>query len=81
MWILLVPNIFSCNLLVAQESYELNEIEINRVNNFNEEEDLDFPTNPFELVDRIRRSNSMNDATNPSDALDEAIKSFDMIRE
>ena len=25
----------------------------------------------------IRRQNSMNDATNPSDAIDDALKSFD----
>ena len=35
-----------------------------------------FPTNPFELVEMIRRQNSMNDATNPSDAIDDALKSF-----
>ncbi len=35
------------------------------------------PTNPFEIVEMIRRSNSMNDATNPSDAIDDALKSFD----
>jgi len=34
------------------------------------------PTNPFELVEMIRRFNSMNDATNPSDAIDDALKSF-----
>ena len=34
------------------------------------------PTNPFELVEMIRRYNSMNDATNPSDAIDDALKSF-----
>tara|TARA_B100000212_G_C26994521_1_gene372205 strand:+ start:162 stop:389 length:228 start_codon:yes stop_codon:yes gene_type:complete len=67
--------------LFAQESYKLNELEINRSMNLDEEDNLGFPTNPFEIVDRIRRSNSMNDATNPSDAIDEAIKSFDMIEE
>ena len=41
----------------------------------------DLPTNPFEIVEMIRRSNSMNDATNPSDAVDEALKSFDMIKD
>ena len=39
----------------------------------------DLPTNPFEIVEMIRRSNSLNDATNPSDAIDEALKSFNMI--
>ena len=34
------------------------------------------PTNPFEIMEMIRRHNSLNDATNPSDALDEALKSF-----
>ena len=34
------------------------------------------PTNPFELVEMIRRNNSMNDATDPSDAIDDALKSF-----
>ena len=66
---------------IAQESYELNEMEINRTINLEDEDNLDFPTNPFEIVDRIRRANSMNDATKPSDAIDDAIKSFDMINE
>ena len=34
------------------------------------------PTNPFEIVEMIRRYNSLNDATNPSDAIDEALNSF-----
>ena len=34
------------------------------------------PTNPFELVEMIRRQNSMNNATNPSDAIDNALESF-----
>ena len=37
------------------------------------------PTNPFELVEMIRRQNSMNDATNPSDAIDDALKSFNSL--
>ena len=39
------------------------------------------PTNPFELVEMIRRNNSMNDATNPSDAIDDALKSFNNLEE
>jgi len=34
------------------------------------------PTNPFELMEMIRRQNSMNNATDPSDAIDNALKSF-----
>jgi len=37
------------------------------------------PTNPFELVEMIRRYNSMNDATKPSDAIDDALKSFNTL--
>ena len=39
------------------------------------------PTNPFELVEMIRRHNSMNDATDPSDAIDDALKSFNNLEE
>ena len=39
------------------------------------------PTNPFEIVDMIRRYNSLNDATNPSDAIDDALKSFNSLEE
>ena len=39
------------------------------------------PTNPFELVEMIRRQNSMNNATNPSDAIDDALKSFNSLEE
>ena len=34
------------------------------------------PTNPFEIVEMIRRQNIMNDATDPSNAIDDALKSF-----
>ena len=37
------------------------------------------PTNPFEIVEMIRRQNSMNDATKPSDAIDDALKSFNSL--
>jgi len=37
------------------------------------------PTNPFELVEMIRRHNSLNDATKPSDAIDDALKSFNSL--
>jgi hypothetical protein len=39
------------------------------------------PTNPFELVEMIRRQNSMNDATIPSDAIDDALRSFNSLEE
>ena len=39
------------------------------------------PTNPFEIVEMIRRHNSLNNATAPSDALDDALKSFNDLEE
>ena len=39
------------------------------------------PTNPFELMEMIRRQNSMNDATDPSDAIDDSLKSFNTLEE
>ena len=39
------------------------------------------PTNPFEIVEMIRRHNSLNDATKPSDAIDDALESFDSLEE
>tara|TARA_Y100001933_G_scaffold166925_1_gene165139 strand:- start:413 stop:673 length:261 start_codon:yes stop_codon:yes gene_type:complete len=78
---LLAPNFFLIHQAFSEESYKLNEIEINRTTNLEEEDNLDFITNPFEIVDRLRRATGMNDATKPSEAIDEAIKSFDMIKE
>ena len=45
------------------------------------EDDNSLPTNPFELVEMIRRQNSMNDATVPSVAIDDALKSFNSLEE
>ena len=45
------------------------------------EDDSSLPTNPFELVEMIRRHNSLNDATDPSDAIDDALKSFNSLEE
>ena len=39
------------------------------------------PTNPFEIVEMIRRRNSLNDATKPSDAIDDALESFNSLEE
>ena len=46
-----------------------------------EEDSSVIPTNPFELVEMIRRYNSLNDATDPSDAIDDALDSFHDLEE
>tara|TARA_A100001035_G_scaffold6665_1_gene4735 strand:- start:534 stop:818 length:285 start_codon:yes stop_codon:yes gene_type:complete len=69
---------FKGNLLNAEYLFE--ELEIDNSTK-TEDESSSFPTNPFELVEMIRRQNSMNDATNPSDAIDDALKSFNNLEE
>ena len=46
-----------------------------------DEDNSGIPTNPFEIVEMMRRYNSMNDATNPSDAIDDALESFNNLEE
>ena len=64
--------------LFAEYSFEKLEIDTSTKP---EEDSSVLPTNPFELVEMIRRQNSMNDATNPSDAIDDALKSFNSLEE
>ena len=58
--------------------YLFEEIEID-ASTKTEDDSSVIPTNPFELVEMIRRQNSMNNATNPSDAIDDALKSFNSL--
>ena len=60
--------------------YLFEELEIDNSTKAEEDSSV-FPTNPFEIVEMIRRQNSMNDATNPSDAIDDALKSFNSLEE
>ena len=60
--------------------YLFEEIEIDNSTKTNENSSV-IPTNPFEIVDMIRRYNSLNDATKPSDALDDALDSFNSLEE
>ena len=74
------------NLLIPLKGYYLNaeylfeELEID-TSTKTEDDSSGLPTNPFELVEMIRRQNSMNDATDPSDAIDDALKSFNSLEE
>ena len=60
--------------------YLLQELEIDNSTKTEDDSSV-IPTNPFELVEMIRRYNSMNDATNPSDAIDDALNSFNSLEE
>ena len=70
---------FKSTFLIAEDAF-LNEIEINNSTKL-ETNTSDLPTNPFEIVDMYRRANSMNDATEPSDAIDDALKLFNKTEE
>ena len=60
--------------------YKFEELEID-TSTKTEDDSSALPTNPFELVEMIRRQNSLNDATDPSDAIDDALKSFNSLEE
>ena len=66
-------------LLSAEDSY-LKEFEIDSSTKLDKNSSA-IPTNPFEIVEMIRRANSMNDATKPSDAIDDALKLFNKTEE
>ena len=66
------------NFLSAEYLFE--ELEIDSSTK-KDESSSGIPTNPFEIVEMIRRQNRMNDATNPSDAIDDALKSFNNLEE
>ena len=55
-------------------------LEIDRSTKTDEDSSV-LPTNPFEIVEMIRRYNSLNDATNPSDAIDDALRTFTNMEE
>ena len=60
--------------------YKFEDLEID-TSTKTEDDSSALPTNPFELVEMIRRQNSMNDATDPSDAIDDALRSFNSLEE
>ena len=70
---------FKSILLSAEDSY-LKEFEIDSSTKLDKNSSA-VPTNPFEIVEMIRRANSMNDATKPSDAIDDALKLFNKTEE
>ena len=67
---------FESNFLKAEYLFE--ELQIDSSTKTNDDSSV-IPTNPFEIVEMIRRQNSMIDATNPSDAIDDALKSFNSL--
>ena len=77
--VFLIPIVFLKGDFLNAE-YLFDELEIDTSTKRDENSSV-IPSNPFELVEMIRRQNSMNDATNPSDAIDDALKSFNGLEE
>ena len=73
--LLLVIFLISLKVDFLKAEYLLEELEIDSSTKIEEDSSV-IPTNPFEIVEMIRRMNSLNDATKPSDAIDDALKSF-----
>ena len=73
--LLLVIFLISLKVDFLKAEYLFEELQIDSSTKTDEDSSA-IPTNPFEIVEMIRRYNSLNDATNPSDAIDDALKSF-----
>ena len=69
---------FKGDFLKAEYLFE--ELEIDTTTKTEEASSV-LPNNPFEIVEMIRRYNSLNNATTPSDALDDALESFNSMEE
>ena len=77
--VFLIPLVFLKGDFLNAE-YLFDELEIDTSTKRDENSSV-IPSNPFELVEMIRRQNSMNDATDPSAAIDDALRSFNNLEE
>ena len=78
--LVLFTSLISLNGESLKSEYLFKDLQIDSTTK-TEEDSAIIPTNPFEIVEMIRRYNSMNDATNPADAIDDALKSFNTLEE
>ena len=79
-FLLFLISLFSLRGDLLNAEYLFEELEID-TSTKSDENSSAIPTNPFEIVEMIRRQNSLNDATKPSDAIDDALKSFNSLEE
>ena len=83
---------FAPILITAEQVFSsLRTIRISEVTNYSTDEKRDIystfdtedqidqglPIDPFDLMNRLKQAGAMNNATTPSDALDEALNAFD----
>ena len=78
--VIIFISLFSLKGDFLNADYLFEELEIDSSTK-SEDDSSVIPTNPFEIVEMIRRQNRMKDATNTSDAIDDALKSFNSSEE
>ncbi len=64
------------NNLLAEEYIQSNERDIFETLGDEEKKNNPLPANPMELMYLLQRSSAMDDATSPSDAIDQALESL-----
>ncbi len=64
---------------IAEVENYLNDEKRDIFNSFDTEDqnDKNVPIDPFDLMNRLKQAEAMDNATTPSDALDEALSAFD----
>jgi len=78
--IIFLISLISLKVNFLNAEYLFEELEID-TSTKKDDSGSEIPTNPFEIVEMIRRQNSLNDATKPSDAIDDALESFNNLEE
>tara|TARA_B100000886_G_scaffold325249_1_gene270627 strand:- start:587 stop:880 length:294 start_codon:yes stop_codon:yes gene_type:complete len=73
-------SLISLKIDLLNSEYLFDELEIDSSTKIEKDKSA-IPKNPFEIVEMIRKFNSLNNATTPSDALDDALKSFNNLEE
>ena len=75
-------HIFSLRITKISEAKNYSTVEKRDIySTFDSEDQIEqgLPLDPFELMDRLKQAETMNNATTPSDALDEALNAFDQL--
>ncbi len=68
-------NLFKKDIVLISSVKDTNDKDIQ--SSFEESEDSGLPSNPGDLMNILKRLEAMNDATEPSDAIDDALKAFE----
>ncbi len=75
-------DIFPSRLTKISEAKNYSTVEKRDIfSTFDNEDQIEqgLPIDPFDLMDRLKQAETMNNATTPSDALDEALNAFEQL--